>query len=119
MEGVTIVICTQNRADLLINCLESFFNQDYNLSNVEFLIVANVCTDHTIDAVKRIHSKFENLKLVNVATPGLSIARNQGVALSSFDWICFLDDDFPFLDTGFNLLIHLCWASMNCSPPLF
>jgi glycosyltransferase involved in cell wall biosynthesis len=106
MEGVSIVICTQNRADLLINCLRSFFNQDYNRSNVEFVIVANACTDHTIKAIDKIKPKFSNLKLVNVSTPGLSVARNHGVKSSSYAWICFLDDDAMVFDSFIDRLFY-------------
>lgn len=93
MNGVSILICTHNRAALLKHCLESFCHQTRMPENIEFLVVANACSDATEETVKAFQQQLPNLAIVHEPRVGLSIARNTGAAHAQFDWICYMDDD--------------------------
>ena len=92
-KGISIIICTRNRASLLQECLNSFTNQSYSSDKIEFLIVDNNSDDNTKEVVLQYQTKLNKLKYILETKVGLSIARNRGIRESMYNWICFMDDD--------------------------
>ncbi len=93
MHGVSIVICTHNRANYLKQCLESFLSQTIMPENVEFIVINNNSTDETDSVATTFHNKLPGVRCVNEKNIGLSFARNRGINESKFDWVCYMDDD--------------------------
>ena len=65
--NLTIVICTHNRANLLRKTLESL-NQTNRPSGCEvgILVIANVCTDNTIEMLESYKSSAIKKNLVTI-----------------------------------------------------
>ncbi len=93
MHGVSIVICTHNRAKYVQQCLSSFTRQILMPSNVEFIVVNNNSSDDTEQVVAGFQNLLPGLKCVHEKNIGLSFARNRGIHESKFDWVCYMDDD--------------------------
>jgi len=122
MYKFSIIIPTYNRALLLKRCLESLCNQTYK--NFEVII----CDDGSTDNSKEIAAQFENrlqLKYIYDANwGGPARPRNNGLKVSSGEWICFLDSDdwwredklekcMPFLN-NYDIIYHdLVMLSQN------
>lgn len=84
---VTVVICTSNRAALLRKCLEAV-NKLQPAANA-VLVVDNTAGDKDTELAAR---EFAARYIVE-ATPGLSRARNRGLAECNSEIVAFLDDD--------------------------
>jgi len=88
---ISVVICTRDRPDQLVNCLRVLEQQEYR--RYEVVVVDNVPAG---DAVRNMVAARNNgVAYRYLAEPrsGLSWARNTGVAAASGEIIAFLDDD--------------------------
>jgi glycosyltransferase involved in cell wall biosynthesis len=95
---ITIAICTYNRSNLLIKCLDSLLPQ--LTEKIEILVIDNNSSDNTADVTKEYTTNYQNIRYVFEKNIGLSHARNLGINESKADWILYLDDDaiaFPDL----------------------
>lgn len=84
---VTIVICTRNRPAALRKCLKGIARLERTPDEV--IVVDNTLGDRETEAAARAFDAF----YVVEPTPGLSRARNRGMAESSADIVAYLDDD--------------------------
>lgn len=92
---VTVVICTYNRADLLVGALRSVLEQSYPSDLYEVVVVDNASTDNTTDVVRLAIDSWprNRIKLVHEPVAGIGHARNTGVSNASGELIAFTDDD--------------------------
>lgn len=90
---LSIVVCTYNRADLLVDCLESLVNQDVDPESYEVIIVNNNSTDKTLEVVDRFAKKYPNIRTVQELNQGLSHARNRGWREARGKYVAYIDDD--------------------------
>ncbi len=119
--AVTIVVCTRDRPEDLRNCLNSLGRLDPGPAQV--LVVDNTAGDL---ATKAVALEF-GVRYIVEPTPGLSRARNRGVAESSTDLVAFLDDDAqpvrdwllrslePFADPDVASVTGDTWDSVSAS----
>ncbi len=99
---ISIIIATWNRRDDLARCLASIENQ--RGERPEVWVVDDGGNDHLADWVP---AHYPNAQVVkNHIQMGPSFRRNQGVLLSSGEYLLFLDSDSELPDPGFleNLL---------------
>ncbi len=95
MFHISVIIPTHNRASLLQNAIESVLKQTYPIH--EILVVDDGSTDGTKDAVAKYekgsaHAKTQ-VRYIFQRQQGVAVARNNGIATSTGDWIAFLDSD--------------------------
>lgn len=89
----SIVISTRNRADRLPRCLEAI-GRISSEKSFELVVVDNNSTDNTRAAVEHFaRAALFPVTYVLERRPGLSFARNAGVARSRGSIIVFTDDD--------------------------
>lgn len=100
---ISVVIPTYNLKDILLECLESIFNQDHK--NIEVIVVDNASTDGTSAAVRE---KFPSVKLIQKSKNlGVTGGANAGVREAVGDYIWFVDHDNIFLPNTLSELIKL------------
>lgn len=85
----SIVVPLYNKEKSALRAVESVLRQNY--SNFELIIVNDGSTDNSLDVVQKIEDN--RIIIVNKTNGGVSSARNFGVEVAKFDWICFLDAD--------------------------
>jgi GT2 family glycosyltransferase len=85
--GVTIVVCTADRANHIGECIKSLKQQDYQ--NYEILIADN---SRDPEPTRRV-VQAAGVRYVRVVERGLSFARNAAVRAARTPWIAFTDDD--------------------------
>ncbi len=108
--GLTILICTHNRADLLERVLTSLNAAKRPAMPVELLVAANACTD---DTVVRMHAyqvqqaghNWLPLRLLEVPTAGKSHALNWAIPMIETELTAFVDDDHR-VDENYLLAIE-------------
>lgn len=92
---ISVIIPTYNRASFLSEAIQSVLDQDYfqNCPNdpcFEFFVIDDGSTDETKEVVRSFGGKVEYHFQQH---QGVSAARNQGLRLSSRNFIAFLDSD--------------------------
>jgi len=96
MYKVSAVITTHNRANLVVNAINSVLTQTYE--DFELLIVDDASEDDTEEAIKAIvDNRIRYIKIPPDESKGGNYARNLGVKESKGELIAFLDDDDEWL----------------------
>jgi GT2 family glycosyltransferase len=107
--GVTVVICTRDRTPGLEGCLRTV--QQVACDSLEILVVDNAPTGHeTRDLVAALAVDDPRLRYTCEPKPGLSQARNHGLAAAKFDLVAFTDDDTK-VDPGWPLALAAGFAA--------
>ena len=102
MNKFSIVIPCYNASKYLERCLDSIYNQSYNM--FEVIIVNDGSTDNTEEIVNRYRSKYNNIKYLKQENLGVAIARNKAIELVSGNKFIFVDaDDYINSDLLFKL----------------
>jgi GT2 family glycosyltransferase len=86
------IIPTHNRQQLLEMTLEHLARQTVDLSSVEVIVVADGCTDGTIDMLTS-HGWPFSLRVLQQEQRGRACARNAAAAAARAPVLIFLDDD--------------------------
>ncbi|MFB7947544.1 glycosyltransferase [Kitasatospora phosalacinea] len=103
---VSVVVCTRNRPELLIRCLDSLLRTRYPY--LDAIVVDNAPTD---DAVRHLLPQRygRRVRYLHEPVPGLARARNRGLAAARGTICAFADDDLvldpqwlPALAAGFR-----------------
>ena len=101
----SVVIPTYRRAASLEATLESILHQG---DAVREVIVVSQSEDEAHEAVVQMMTKFgtgsPQLRLLRLAAPSSTAARNAGITASTGDWIIFSDDDVIWPD---DLIVRL------------
>ncbi len=86
----SIIIPTHNRASFLPKAIDSVLEQ--SISNWELIVVDDGSTDNTAEVVKEFLSD-NRIKYHYQENSERGAARNKGIALSSGDFLTFMDSD--------------------------
>lgn len=96
MPLVSVIIPTYNRADYIVEAIESVFGQTH--TNTEVIVIDDGSTDTTRDVLKP-YIDAKRISYVHQAHSGVSKARNLGLKAARGTYIKFLDsDDFLYPD---------------------
>lgn len=88
----TVVIATRNRPDLISSCLNGLLKLNY--PHYEIVVVDNNPSNNaTAEVVKRDFGHVPNIRYVREDRPGLSWARDCGLAQAKGEITVFTDDD--------------------------
>ena len=97
--NVSVVICTYNRAQGLLETLESLRYQSYPY--FEVVVVNGPSTDNSEEMLHRWRGRIRRERCW---APNLSMSRNIGIRASGGDIVAFIDDDalpdFAWLETA-------------------
>ncbi|MHB1593857.1 MAG: glycosyltransferase family 2 protein [Streptosporangiaceae bacterium] len=90
--GITVIVCTRDRSAELRLCLDSLMQLRH--APMEILVIDNAPTCDTTEAIVRQLAKRDpRIRYARQNRPGLSHARNFGLALASHEIVAFTDDD--------------------------
>jgi GT2 family glycosyltransferase len=91
-DPVSVIVCTRDRAAMLIPCLDRLAAVDY--PDVEFIIVDNAPSDDsTRRVVQDLSARDPRFRYEREDRPGLSYARNRGLAAAGGTYVAYTDDD--------------------------
>ncbi len=100
-----IIVCTYEREALLQDCILSLSAQNATSEDWGVIVVNNSKSSLTKDTLSFL-DKLAHLTVVNELEPGLSNARNNGIANSQATWLCFFDDDAKAPKDFVSKIIH-------------
>jgi glycosyltransferase involved in cell wall biosynthesis len=89
---VSVIIPTHNRRGFLRRTLDALETQTFPLKQVEVIVVADGCTDDTVEILHHYRGSF-TLRVLEQSCRGPAAARNRGSAYASGELLIFLDDD--------------------------
>lgn len=115
LKGISIVVCTFNRCDLLYRTLLSLGNQTLDKDCYEVIVVDNASTDD----MKSVISSFlneKNFRYIYEEKQGLSHSRNTGFLNSKAEYVGYLDDDAK---ASKNWLSEALEVIINKKPDIF
>jgi hypothetical protein len=111
---LSVVICTWNRAAILPACIASVAEARVpDGTTSEIVVVDNASSDETPAVLARLAARFP-IRTVSEPRPGLSFARNRGIAESTGDWLVFLDDDVEIPRDYFERVVETIRADEGC-----
>lgn len=107
--SVAIILPTRNRADRLRETLKAVVGQSVPADwTLDVLVVDNGSTDHTATVVREFAAGPVPVRYVHEPRPGLSLARNRGMAETAAAVILFTDDDvIPPPDWAYRMALPL------------
>lgn len=109
--GLSIVIATRDRAELLDDCLASLLDQVLDHGSAEVVVVDDGSVDRTSDVVERWAPRL-SLRHARLPGCGRSAAKNLGLMLARGDLVLLLDDDDRLLPGALRAYL----ASWNSAP---
>lgn len=92
---LSIIICSYNREQYIVNAIKSLYNQTINKSLFEVFVVDNNSTDNTKLVCANYLATLSNFNITYVEEKrqGATFARNTGAALAKGEYLVFMDDD--------------------------
>lgn len=89
---LTVVICTHNRPDYLRRCLASLAVQQASVPGCALMVVDSASIAAMALDIAGLAAEH-GARLLRLDEPGLSLARNAGLAAADTPWIAYIDDD--------------------------
>lgn len=94
----SIIVALYNTEEYLKECIESVINQTLNFEeNVELILINDGSTDNSEKICLEYKKRFpQNIIYLYQKNKGVSVARNEGIKISTGKYINFLDSDDKF-----------------------
>src|SRR5215212_5035612 len=92
--GLSIVVLTYNRRELLASCLKSLLAQTDAGAPLEVLVVDDGSTDGTSDLVVSLADSHPHLRYCPQPHGGIAAARNTGIRNATAGIIAIVADDY-------------------------
>lgn len=90
--SISVIIPTHNRSETLLQALKALSAQTFSNLQFEVIVVADGCTDKTVEIVKSYRAIFK-LQILEQEGSGAAAARNKGAVNAVGALLLFLDDD--------------------------
>jgi glycosyltransferase involved in cell wall biosynthesis len=102
MVKISVIIPVYNAEAYLTNCVGSLLRQ--TLAECEFIFVNDGSTDGSREIIESFQKKDSRIKSITQENQGVSVARNNGVASATGEYLGFVDaDDFVEKDMFYKL----------------
>lgn len=88
---ISIIVPVYNVEKYLNKCIDSIINQTYK--NIEIILVDDGSTDNSGKICDEYLLRDSRIKVIHKNNGGLSSARNEGINISSGEYIGFVDSD--------------------------
>ncbi len=107
---VTVIIPTYNRRSIVVDAINSIFNQTYK--NIEVVVVDDGSTDGTGDLIKEVFS--HKVKYIYTDHGEKARARNLGAKSAKGEFICFLDSDDLLTEDSIEKRVNCFFERKRC-----
>lgn len=88
---ISIIVPMYNGVPYITRCINSILGQTYQ--EIEIIIVNDGSSDSSGDIIRKLAEKHHKIQVINQLNQGVSVARNNGLALAKGEYITFIDAD--------------------------
>ena len=103
---LSIIVPIYNVEKYVRSCIESIFKQGLDEKCFEVIIVNDGTTDNSMEVIADIISQHSNIIVFEQENKGVSVARNNGMAIAKGEYILMLDSDDLLIDNNVNILLR-------------
>jgi len=97
-------------ADYINRCIESLESQDIDKNLYEIICINDGSPDNCREIVENLQKKYSNIVLINQENQGVSMARNNGIAIAKGKYILPIDPDDYLVPNTFKRIANLVEA---------
>jgi glycosyltransferase involved in cell wall biosynthesis len=97
-------------ADYINRCIESLESQDIDKNLYEIICINDGSPDNCREIVENLQKKYSNIVLINQENHGVSMARNNGIAIAKGKYILPIDPDDYLVPNTFKRIANLVEA---------
>jgi len=91
---VSVIIPNFNYSIYLTQCINSVLKSNFNISNIEIIVVDDASTDNSVAIVQEMMQNISSIRLIqNDTNLGLTRSRNRGIVNAKGNYLFFLDAD--------------------------
>lgn len=101
---LSILIPTFNRAAILEKTIRALWEQDFEQSDFEIIVIDDGSTDNTKEILQKLATKVPNLKVIHQKNTGQGLARNHGLKQAKGEVALLLGDDM--IPSGHEFFKH-------------
>lgn len=106
MKQLSIIVPVYNVEKYIRACFESLFKQGLDDSYFEVIIVNDGTKDNSMKMIDDITRQHNNIIIINQDNQGLSVARNNGIAIAKGEYILMPDSDDFLVNYSLLPLLH-------------
>jgi glycosyltransferase involved in cell wall biosynthesis len=104
---LSIIIPAYKVAGFIEKCIRSLEDQDLPKSDYEIIVTNDGSPDNCREIVEKLKEEFSNIVLINQENQGVSVARNNALAIAKGNYILPIDpDDYVVPNTFSKVLTH-------------
>ena len=103
---LSIIVPVYNVEKYIRPCIESIFNQSLNEDCFEVILINDGTEDKSMEMVADLICQHNNIIVINQANQGLSVARNNGIAVAKGEYILMLDSDDLLIENSVGILLN-------------
>ena len=103
----SIIIPMYNVAEYVTRCIESLETQDIPQSEYEIICINDGSPDNCKEIIENLQIKYSNIILLNQENQGVSMARNNGIAIAKGTYILPIDPDDYVVKNSFKRIVAL------------
>lgn len=103
---LSIIVPVYNVEEYIRPCFESIFRQGLDEKCFEVIIVNDGTKDRSIEVIQDIIEQHKNIIVLNQQHQGLSVARNNGIAIAKGKYILMPDSDDLLIENSLKPLLE-------------
>lgn len=103
----SIIIPMYKVANYVARCIESLQNQDIDKSEYEIICINDGSPDNCQEIIEGFQKKYSNIVLINQENQGVSMARNNGIAIARGNYILPIDPDDYVIPNTFKRILDI------------
>jgi len=106
MVDLSIIVPVYNVEKYVRPCIESIYRQGLNENQFEVIIVNDGTKDKSMEMITDIIQAHNNITVINQENQGLSVARNNGIAIAKGEYILMIDSDDLLIDNSVKPILN-------------
>ena len=106
MIPLSIIVPVYNVEKYIRPCIESIFRQGLDEDCFEVIIINDGTKDKSMEAIADIISQHQNITVIHQENQGLSVVRNNGIAVAKGEYILMPDSDDLLIDHSLPKLLE-------------
>lgn len=110
---VSVVVPVYNSEKYIEECIQSIEKQTYDINKIQIILINDGSKDSSLETIKKIAEKYNNIIIIDQKNSGVSIARNNGLKKAEGKYILFLDSDDMLEKHSIELLVKFFEKNYN------